>query len=169
MSQSDGASSRSRLPRQRSTLFIVVLLALAAMVLGSFVSCRHGHGFRHRGHGFESPEEAREHIERHADWALDRVDATEPQKERIVAILGDSVDELYALRDRHRVHHDELVRLFTAEEIDRAAIETIRSQEVALLDEGSATLATTLADVAEVLTPEQRAELGDWADHFHRR
>jgi Spy/CpxP family protein refolding chaperone len=38
-----------------------------------------------------------------------------------------------------------------------------------LIDEASAALATTLADVAEVLTPEQRAELSDWSDHFHRR
>jgi Spy/CpxP family protein refolding chaperone len=150
-------------------LFVAALLALAAVLLGAFVSCGHGHGFGRRGHGLASPEEAREHIARHADWALGRLDASEPQKERIVALLGDSVDELYRLRDRHRVHHDELVRLFTADAIDRAAIETIRSQEVALIDEASAALATTLADVAEVLTPEQRAELSDWSDHFHRR
>jgi Spy/CpxP family protein refolding chaperone len=169
MSQPDQASSRSKPPRQRPTLFIVGLLGLAAVLLGAFVSCGHGHGFRHRGHGLESPEEAREHIERHADWVLGRVDASEAQQERIVAMLGGSVDELYALRDRHRIHHDELLLLFTAAEIDRAAIETVRAQEVALLDEASAVLTTTLTDVAEVLTPEQRAELGDWADHFHRR
>jgi Spy/CpxP family protein refolding chaperone len=169
MSQTDGTNSHGRLPRQRPTLLIAGLAALAAVVLGAFVSCGHGHGFRHRGHSLGSPEEAREHIERHADWVLGRVDASEAQTERIVAILGGSVDELYGLRDRHRTHHDELVLLFSAEEIDRAAIETVRAQEVALLDEASATLTTTLIDVAEVLTPEQRAELGDWADNFHRR
>ncbi len=167
MTETDRTNSHSRIPRRLRAFFIAVPL-LAAIVLGAFVSCGYGHGCRHGRHGFGSPEEAREHIERHADWVLGRVDATEPQKERIVAILEGSVDELYELRDRHRVHHDEIVRLFTAQEIDRAAIEAIRSQELALLDEGSATLATALADVAEVLTPEQRAELGDWADHLHR-
>jgi Spy/CpxP family protein refolding chaperone len=167
MTQTDGAQT-SGLFGRRKALFWAIPLALAAIVLGAFVSCGHGHRFGHRGHGFGSPEEAREHIERHADWVLGRIDATEPQKERIVALVSDSVDELYALRDRHRVHHDEIVRLFTADEIDRAAIEALRVQELALLDEGSAVLATTLADVAEVLTPEQRAEVRDWSDHMHR-
>ncbi len=162
--QTTPASAR----RPRVFLILAILAAASVLALGSFLACGHGHGFGHRSHGFESPEEAREHLERHAGWALRRIDASDDQKERIVAILSGSVDELYTLRDRHRLHHEELVTLFTSDEIDRDAIDEIRAQELALLDEASSNLASSLADVAEVLTPEQRAEVREWVEHRHR-
>lgn len=169
MTDPETTTSDSTAPR-RARVFPILMILVSASLLaaGSFLACNHGHGFGHRGHGFEDPEEAREHLERHAGWALGRIDASDAQKDRIVEILGGSLDELYGLRERHRRHHDELVGLFTAPEIDRDAIEALRTQELALLDEASAALATSLADVAEVLTPEQRAELREWAEHHHR-
>ncbi|MEN8183514.1 MAG: Spy/CpxP family protein refolding chaperone [Myxococcota bacterium] len=158
----------SRNTRRQVLLITIPLTLVSALLLSAFVSCTRGHGFGHGRHGFGDPESAREHIERHTDWVLDRLDATDTQKDRIVEILDGSVDDLYALRSRHRAHHDEIIELFTAPVIDPAAIESIRVEELALADEASAKLAVALVEVAEVLTPEQRVEIREWADHLHR-
>ena len=53
--------------------------------------------------------------------------------------------------------------------IDRAAIEKLRAEEMALADTLSRTVAAALADSAEVLTPEQRTELLERLGRFHHR
>jgi Spy/CpxP family protein refolding chaperone len=173
MSESNHANAN----QSRRWLWIVAPLALAAvLVLGgaALVSNVHGHGFG-RGHGFghgdhafEDPEQARAHIEGHVGFFLDRLDASPTQKERIVEILSGSLVELHALRERHRERHEEILDVLTGPEIDRQAIEALREQELALAEDASLSLAATLADVAEVLTPEQRAELRTWAELWHR-
>jgi len=52
--------------------------------------------------------------------------------------------------------------------IDRPALERIRQEELKLAEEASGRLLKTVADMAEVLTPEQRARLGELAERFHR-
>ena len=48
------------------------------------------------------------------------------------------------------------------------AIDAIRQAELELAEEASSRLVAAFADVAEVLTPEQRAELIELAERFHR-
>ena len=47
-------------------------------------------------------------------------------------------------------------KLLTASTIDRAALEKVRAERLAEADRVSRELVNALADVAEVLTPEQR-------------
>ena len=160
----------TRLARMLWLAVPLALLACMGLLGASFVSSVHGHGFGrghgfgHGGHGFDDPEETRAHITGHIDFFLDRLDATEAQRDRIVRILSDTLLELHALRERHREGHDEILDVFTAAEIDRETIETLRVRELAMAEQASRSLAATLADVAEVLTPEQRAELRVWAE-----
>jgi Spy/CpxP family protein refolding chaperone len=51
------------------------------------------------------------------------------------------------------------VQLLLAPEIDRAAMEALRSEQMDQADAISRALVTKLADVANVLTPEQRSEV----------
>jgi Spy/CpxP family protein refolding chaperone len=51
--------------------------------------------------------------------------------------------------------------LLSAATIDRAAIEALRAEQVALADATSKRLAQALADTADVLTPEQRVKLAE--------
>jgi periplasmic protein CpxP/Spy len=121
----------------------------------------HRHWGGHGRFAFDSinPEAAREHLQVAAKWALRDIDATEEQQEKINTIVTGAVDDLFALRDRHRANrqafHDEL----TAAKVDRAALEETRKAEIALADEASKRLVQALADISDVLTPEQRQAL----------
>jgi len=51
--------------------------------------------------------------------------------------------------------------------IDRATLGDIRHAELQLADTASERLVTALADVAEVLTPEQRTRLLEFTSRWH--
>jgi Spy/CpxP family protein refolding chaperone len=126
----------------------------------------HGHGAH--GHGARGPEAMREHAELGAEWLLRWVDASDAQQTRVREIVGGSVAALAPLAEQHRAHHREIAELLAQPTIDRAALERVRAQELELADAASRTLVASLADVAEALTPEQRAELLELASRFHR-
>jgi Spy/CpxP family protein refolding chaperone len=69
--------------------------------------------------------------------------------------------------EQHRTNRDALRSILGGTTIDRAALEKLRGEEIALVDTLSKTVATALADTAEVLTTEQRAELMERIDRFH--
>lgn len=135
----------------------------AEAALGLFAHRSHGHG------GPPSPEAMKEHAGFFLDFALHRLDATPEQKDQVQDIVGGAIDELAPVVEQHRRNRDELRGLLTGETIDRAAIEALRAQELALADTLSRTLADALADGAEVLTPAQRADLAERLARFHRR
>ena len=128
-----------------------------------------GHGHGHRGHfGAHDPETAREHTQQAAEWVLRYVDASDEQRAQINAIIERSVDDLFALADEHRGHREAVAELFRQPTIDRGALDDIRRAELELADGASQHLLGALADAAEVLTPEQREELYELAERFHR-
>ena len=162
-------------PRSGRSLVAVIAgllgLILLASALLSSSSAQAGGWFGHRGRwhgGGHDPELAQERARHVARFVLSYVDATDEQEQQIQAIVARSVDELQALRDEHRAHRDELLRLFQEPAIDRAAVEELRRAELSLADTASQTLAAAFADAAEVLTPEQRTELFALGDRFHR-
>jgi Spy/CpxP family protein refolding chaperone len=82
------------------------------------------------------------------------------------AIVAGAVDDLFKLRDQHQANRAALhTELMGAATIDRAALEETRKSEMALADQASKRLVQALADIAEVLTPEQRQAL---AERIHR-
>ena len=83
-------------------------------------------------------------------------------------IVDASLAALAPLAEQHRAHHEALVELLAQETIDRAALESLRAQELGLAEQASRTLTAGIADVAETLTPAQRAELLEFASRFHR-
>lgn len=100
---------------------------------------------------------------------LGRVDATTEQKGKVADILKAAVKDLTPLRDQHNAVRDKLAAALKAEKIDRPALEQLRTEELALADTLSKRAAQALADVAEVLTPAQRAKLvGEWQSRFAR-
>ena len=144
-------------------------IAAAGLVAAMMAGCgsrhgRHGHWGHHHGH---DPEVAKEHAEDAAEWMLDKVDATDEQQERAKAIITASVDDFVGLAEKHRAQRDAFIDAFSQPAIDREELEKIRQTEMQLADAASARLVTALADVAEVLTPEQRQELLEYARRFH--
>ncbi|MGJ3265056.1 MAG: Spy/CpxP family protein refolding chaperone [Salinarimonas sp.] len=97
------------------------------------------------------------------EWRLERtleeVDASPEQVERIKAIADEARGEIAPLMRGFRDTREDLAEILGAETIDRAAAETLRAERLAAMDAASARGLQALLDAAEVLEPEQRAEL----------
>jgi periplasmic protein CpxP/Spy len=153
----------------------VTLVAVAARPIAAAIQGAGGLGGFHHGwaghHGFQamSPEAAKEHIQVAAKWALRDVDASEQQQERVNAIAADAVDDLFRLRQRHLDNREAFHAQLGGASVDRAALEEIRKSEMALADEASKRFVRAMADMADVLTPEQRQALMEKFARRHQR
>lgn len=114
------------------------------------VGMRHGGHFAGRGLG----------------RALDAVDATAEQEDRIWAIIDDARTELRPMMREFRDTRTAVMDLMAAPTIDRAAAEALRVGRVAAIDEASKKMTAAALEAAEVLTPEQRARL---VEHMKER
>jgi protein CpxP len=159
--------------RRRETW--IVALALAVLGIGvvavpSAMAFRAfgGHGGPGFGHGLmQNPERAKAHAAFAVEWAFRAVGATEQQKEDGRVVVEQLVDRLVPLRERHLAHREAVARELVKPQIDRAALEQLRTEGLALADEATRIIVDGVADLAEVLTPEQRAELLDLVHRFH--
>jgi Spy/CpxP family protein refolding chaperone len=94
--------------------------------------------------------------------------ATPEQTAKIRQILKTAHEQTAPLHEKLSATHRELGRLLTQPKIDRGAIERVRAQHVAALDQSGRIMVKAFADAAEVLTPEQRARIaGAMAEHRH--
>ena len=150
------------------------LAALAAVApRASAYRALTGHGFGgHARHGFgaqvlKDPAAAKQHAGMAVEWVLRGVDATEEQKQQAKRITDRLVDRLGPVVAKHREHREAMARELAKPSIDREALEGIRKEEIALADQASTLAVASIADLGEVLTPEQRAELIAFAHRFH--
>ena len=139
-----------------------LLILLVAGVLGA-TSCRSYHRDHHE------PGEMREHAESTADRLLDRLDATEEQRAEVKTILDPLIADLVKARLEHQAARAEVVAELTGTSIDREALEVMRLQRIKAIDELSRHIVGSIADIAEVLTQEQRQELAELSGRFHKR
>lgn len=152
----------------------VWVLAPAALVVGAFLAAPavvQGAGgpggfWRHR-HGDGPHGDPRAHLARVADTMLTVVDANEAQRGQILALLDRTATTIAPLADQHRDNREAWVAALAGPTVDRAALEALRQDEMALAAEFTAAIIPALADASEVLTPEQRAKLASLARRFH--
>jgi Spy/CpxP family protein refolding chaperone len=97
----------------------------------------------------------------HMDHLLDAVNATDSQRSQIDAIFKAARQDLSAQRDAGKKLHEQMLALYTATNIDAAAIEAVRVQLSAQHEAASKRLSQASIDAARVLTPEQRAKIAD--------
>ena len=149
----------------------VVTIGLAGAFAGPTVAG--GWGFRNHGHWGMSGEAAdpavvKERIGRMVAHLAIEIDATEDQKQKLTAIFTAAADDLLPLRAKvdGRAAALELAGLLTAPTVDAAAVETFRSEKLAMADQATKRMAQALVDAANVLTPEQRAKIGDRVEFF---
>jgi Spy/CpxP family protein refolding chaperone len=107
-------------------------------------------------------------IERGVDRALWFVDASTEQRQKIRAVVERTADDLLALREKHVESHKQISAILGAATIDRAKLDALRVEQMALADQASKRITEGVAEVAEVLTPTQRADLARWFDRWHR-
>ena len=147
-------------PRKRRVVLGSIITAVVVLAAGSALAFAHGMGGGWR-HGGMDAGEMTEHLQVHVQHVLEQVDATPEQKAQIKDIVAAATKDLEALHEQHGGIHKELHEIFTAPTIDRTKLEAVRAEHMAALDAASKRCATALADAAEVLTPEQRKQLGE--------
>jgi len=118
---------------------------------------RHGGGFMNAHMGFGG---------RGIDRVLNEIDATDEQSDKIYAILDEAHGEFRPLMREFRDTRENLVEILSAETIDSQALETLRTERLAALDEASKSMTEALLEVADVLTAEQRAKI---VEHLQER
>lgn len=148
------------------------MAAMAGTVLAGvgFGALAHGggHGW-HRGGGAMDPAKMDERIEHVVKRMLARVDATEEQRAKVNVIAKAAAGDLRGLRGKQQELRAKGIELLAAPKVDRAAIESLRAEQIKLADEASKRVSLALADTADVLTPEQRAKMAERIKERHSR
>jgi Spy/CpxP family protein refolding chaperone len=97
----------------------------------------------------------------HMEHVLDLVNATDAQRSQIEAIFKAARQDLAGQHEAGRKLHEQMAALYTATNIDAAAIEATRVQISASHEAASKRLSQASIDAARVLTPEQRAKIAE--------
>lgn len=134
-------------------------LIAAAALMASFgaMALAQGHGGRGMGPGPDMPGFGG----RHAEQMLEMVDASDAQRSQIHQIMDAARKDLQGQHDALRKIREQQMGLFTAPNIDAAAIESLRQQAQTLHEQRSKRMSQALVDAARVLSPEQRAKLAE--------
>ena len=102
-----------------------------------------------------------EHMGRMIDHMLDGLSATDAQRSQIKQIAAAAAGDMKTQMEAGRGLRQRGMQLFTAPTVDAAAAEQLRQQMLQQHDAMSKRMTQAMLDVARVLTPEQRAKLGD--------
>lgn len=170
------SSTAARVLRTRSVkgLVLGVVLGVAAAVSVPVMAGGYGHGGYDGHHGMMmggkggfmgSPQ----HVERMVDRLLRDVDATEQQRSQVRQIALAAATDLQGQREAGRQLRQQMQSLFTQPEVDAAAVEQLRQQSMAQADARSRRMSQAMVDIARVLTPEQRARIGERMAERQRR
>jgi protein CpxP len=129
---------------------------------------QHGmHGHMHRGgmHGGMGPgmmfRGSPEHIGRMVDFMLDGLHATDAQRSQIKQIAVQAAGDLKTQMMAGKGLRQRGMQVLTAPTVDAAAAEQVRQQMLQQHDQMSRRVMQAMLDVAKVLTPEQRATIGE--------
>ena len=101
-----------------------------------------------------------ERMGRMIDGMLDGINASDAQRSQIKQIVAAAAADLKTQMQSDRGLRERGVQIFTAPTVDAAAVEQLRQQTLQQHDVASKRVAQAMLDVARVLTPEQRARIG---------
>jgi periplasmic protein CpxP/Spy len=145
--------------RLRRAVGILAVLGLATAGL-TWAGTRAASTFAAHGHGGEfGPRFARLHVEFAVDRALRAAEASPQQREQVDAIVEKAFADHAAFHEQHQAMRDEAIAALTAPTVDRARLEALRAKHLQIAEEGSRHLTSVIADIADVLTPEQRQKV----------
>ena len=162
-------------PRRRF-LIGAVLATLAAGTIAGFGARAFAHGSWgggwHRG-GFMGaqldPAAVDERLDRMLKHFYVEIDATDVQKQQLAPIVKAAARDLLPLAGQMRDTRRQALELLSQPSVDRGALEALRAEKLRLAEQASRRLTAALADVADVLTPEQRRALAEHAQRWHGR
>ena len=147
----------------------LVLAITATIALSAWAQpgpgAHHGGGFGGPGMFMGSPE----HVSRAVDHVLAGLSATDAQRAQVKQIVQQAAADLKAQHEASRALRDQGMQIFTAPTVDAAAAESVRQQMLAQHDTASRRTLQAMLDISRVLTPEQRAKLGEQMAQRHQR
>lgn len=138
------------------TVLLAMLLAISASVAVSAWAQPGGHGRGVMVFG-ASPER----MARGIDHMLDGLNASDAQRNQIKQIAQAAAADMKAQREAGRALRDKAAQIFAASTVDAAAAEAVRQQMLVQHDQGSRRMMQAMLEASQVLTPEQRAKLGE--------
>ncbi len=143
----------------RRALWVVVpALLVGALAMPAFAW--------HHHHHVESSAELGEHLGDGLDYLLRKVDATDAQKAQASAIVQKRSPELYAVISEAREVRKQLKTALLAAQVDQAQVQAVHTRLDALTKQAGDIGLATLTEVAQILTPEQRAKVSERLDRF---
>jgi protein CpxP len=167
------STSPSASPRRRVLTWAAVATLIAGLTAGiGFKAFAHGPYGWHRAGFLGAPlDPARldEHLDRMLKHLYVEIDATETQQQQLAPIVKAAAQDLLPLHARIHDARRQAVELLSQETVDRAALERLRADHLRLAEQASKRFTQALADVAEVLTPEQRQRLAERVGRWHGR
>jgi Spy/CpxP family protein refolding chaperone len=160
--------SQRRIVRRRLVIGGAAALVLAA---GGAAAARAWtvHHFHHHGMWASTQAIPVDLVEQRIDHMLTSVDATPDQQAKLHAIIEAAVKDLDPIRQQLAGTRKDMAALLGQPQVDRAAVEQLRSQRVAEMDQASKRMTQALLDAADVLTPDQRKTLADKAAAWQPR
>ncbi len=102
-----------------------------------------------------------EHVGRMIDHMLDGLNASDAQRTQIKQIATQAAADLKAQAAAGRGLRQRGMQIFTAPTVDADAAEQLRQQMLQQHDQMSRRVTQAMVAVANVLTPEQRAKIGE--------
>src|SRR5215475_919328 len=126
-------------PRRHFVRNVAIATAIAgvASVVG-IKAFAHGHGGWHRG-GFMGaaidPAMMDERIDRMLKHLYVEIEATDAQKQQLAPIVKSAVTDLLPLRAQMRDARRQAITLLSQEQVDRAALEALRAQQLQLAEQ----------------------------------
>ena len=139
----------------------VVVVALAGAAVGAQAQGMQGHGMGRGEHGMMMFGGNPERVGRMVDHMLDGLGATDAQRSQIKQIATAAATDLKAQHEAGRALRDKGVQIFAAPSVDANAAEALRQQMLTQHDQASKRVLQAMLDVSKVLTPEQRAKVGE--------
>jgi periplasmic protein CpxP/Spy len=163
-------------PQRRSVfsrMTFIAFVAGAALTGGIVAVAASAMGAGGLHHGMMSGPHSAADVSEHVDHVLKHlyveIDATDAQKAQITPLVKQAVDDLLPMHSQLQAAHTQAIQALTQNTVDRPALEAARVAHLQLADQASKRLTQLLADVDEVLTPEQRTALAAHLKQMHVR
>lgn len=107
-------------------------------------------------------------IERGVDRLGWVTDASTEQKQKINAIAQKAADDIFVLRAKHLEARKQVIDTLAAPAVDRSKLEALRADQMKLAETATKRVTDAVADIADVLTPAQRADLAQRVERWQR-
>ena len=113
-------------------------------------------------HGPLSPAQIEDRADRMVRHVAIEIDASAEQQDKLRAVVKGAVKDIVPMREKVHAARTQARKLLTEPTVNRAEIEWLRAEQLALADAFSKRVAQALGDAGELLNIEHRKKLDDF-------